>query len=142
MVVAGLVAGVVVVVATAVVIGRVNFQRRISAEVGELLARGKGIPRTALIEADHALLPEPVRRWLRYSQVVGKERPAIVRLKQTGQFRLGEDRSWMPFTAEQYYTTDPPGFGRRHSKWRPCCSLQARTGTPMAWAAATCGSCT
>jgi hypothetical protein len=33
-----------------------------------------------------------------------------VRLKQEGQFRLGEDQDWMPFTAEQFYTTDPPGF--------------------------------
>ena len=27
-----------------------------------------------------------------------------------GQFRLGEDKGWMPFQAEEYYTTDPPGF--------------------------------
>jgi hypothetical protein len=23
---------------------------------------------------------------------------------------MGQDRGWMPFTAEEYYTTDPPGY--------------------------------
>jgi hypothetical protein len=31
-----------------------------------------------------------------------------VRLRQQGEFDLG--RGWMPFTAEQYFTIDPPGF--------------------------------
>jgi len=54
-------------------------------------------------------LPEPVRRWLRYSQVVGAQRPAMARLRQDGDFRL-EGMGWMPFRAEQYFTTNPPGF--------------------------------
>jgi hypothetical protein len=50
-----------------------------------------------------------VQRWLRYSGVVGKPIPTAVRLRQEGELRLG-DRGWVPFTAEEYYTTDPPGF--------------------------------
>ena len=37
-------------------------------------------------------------------------RPVTVRLKQEGMFRLGADKSWLPFTAAEYYTTDPPGY--------------------------------
>jgi hypothetical protein len=33
-----------------------------------------------------------------------------VRLTQEGQFRMGEDKGWMPFRAQKYYTTDPPGY--------------------------------
>src|SRR5262249_32992735 len=40
----------------------------------------------------------------------GKERPAAIRLKQEGEMRLAAGQPWLPFTAEQYYTTDPPGF--------------------------------
>jgi hypothetical protein len=63
-----------------------------------------------VIEADLVGLPEPVQRWLRWSNVVGTAYPATVRLRQAGEFRMGQDRGWMPFTAEEYYTTDPPGY--------------------------------
>lgn len=109
-IIAGILVGVVVLAASAVAMGRVLFERHISAEIGELFARSRAARPSVLTEADLAGLPEPVRRWLRHSQVMGKERPVTVRLKQQGQFRLSEGQGWMPFTAEEYYTTDPPGF--------------------------------
>jgi Family of unknown function (DUF6544) len=39
-----------------------------------------------------------------------KERPATVRLKYGGEFRLGPDKAWMPYESQTYYTTDPPAF--------------------------------
>jgi hypothetical protein len=53
-------------------------------------------------------LPEPVRRYLVYTGVVGKPWIDTVHLKQSGRFRLGLDRPWMPMSAEEFYTTDPP----------------------------------
>jgi len=55
-------------------------------------------------------LPEPVQRYLRFTGVV--EHPWIksARLKQVGKFRQGADRPWMDFSAEEFYTTDPPGY--------------------------------
>jgi hypothetical protein len=55
-------------------------------------------------------LPEPVQRYLNYTAVVGKPRIDTVYLRQTGKFRQGLDRPWMPMRAEQWYTTNPPGF--------------------------------
>jgi hypothetical protein len=55
-------------------------------------------------------LPEPVRRYLNYTGVVGKPWINTVRLKQSGRFRTGPDKPWMQMTAVQYYTTNPPGF--------------------------------
>lgn len=55
-------------------------------------------------------LPEPIKRYMSYTGVVGKQWVDTVRLKQVGKFRLGLDRPWMPMTAEQIYTTNPPGF--------------------------------
>lgn len=55
-------------------------------------------------------LPEPVSRYLAYTGVVGKPWIESVRLKQAGRFRQGSDRPWMPMTAEEYYTIDPPSL--------------------------------
>lgn len=55
-------------------------------------------------------LPEPVRRYLNHTGVVGQPWINTVRLKQTGRFRTAPDKPWMPMTAIQYYTTSPPGF--------------------------------
>jgi hypothetical protein len=55
-------------------------------------------------------LPEPVQRYMIYTGVVGKPWIDTVHLKQAGRFRQGLDRPWMPMTAEQWYTTNPPAF--------------------------------
>jgi hypothetical protein len=87
----------------------VAFDRRIAREVQGLLAASKGRSRL-VTEADLVGLPAPVQRWLRWSNVLGTAYPVTVRLRQQGEFRMGQDRGWMPFTAEEYYTTDPPGY--------------------------------
>jgi len=55
-------------------------------------------------------LPGCVQKWLKTSQVVGKERIRTVRVKQTGSMRTQPDTAWMPFQAQYVYTTDQPGF--------------------------------
>jgi Family of unknown function (DUF6544) len=55
-------------------------------------------------------LPEPVRRYMEYTGVIGKPWIDTVQIKYHGRFRLGADRPWMPIRAEQHYTTNPPAF--------------------------------
>ena len=55
-------------------------------------------------------LPQTVQRYLDYTGVVGKPWVNNVHLKQTGRFRQGLERPWMPMTAEQWYTISPPAF--------------------------------
>jgi hypothetical protein len=55
-------------------------------------------------------LPEPARRYLEYTGVVGQPWVDTVRVRYKGVFRMAADRPWMPIKAEQVYTTDPPGF--------------------------------
>ncbi len=59
---------------------------------------------------DLAGLPEPVQRYMAFSGVVGTPWIRTVRIKQAGRFRQSPDRPWMPVTAVQTFTTDPPGF--------------------------------
>jgi hypothetical protein len=95
---------------TAAAIGRAAFERQIAGEVDQLLTAASGADASVVTEADLEPLPAPVQRWLRWSQVVGRERAVTVRLRGEGDFRLGDDRGWIPFRAEQHFTTDPPGF--------------------------------
>jgi hypothetical protein len=106
----GALAGVAVVAAASVATGNFLFERQVSGEVAALFAKSEGVRPSLLTEADIAGLPAPVQRWLRHSQVLGKERPLTVRLKQEGRIRLEAGQGWLPYTAEEYYTTDPPGF--------------------------------
>jgi hypothetical protein len=55
-------------------------------------------------------LPEPVQRYLRSVGIVGKRRIRTARQRQTGFFRMKQGGRWLPFSAEQHITTDPPGF--------------------------------
>jgi hypothetical protein len=108
-IVARTVLGLVSLGAAATVVGRGVLERRIAGEIDALLADAQPAPSTTVSEADLQRLPEPVRRWLRYAQVVGTQRPTTVRLRQEGDFQL-EGRGWRPYQAEQYFTTNPPGF--------------------------------
>jgi hypothetical protein len=97
-------------IVAAVGMGRVVFERRMDEELAALLA-ASGAPTPRIVtDDDLAGLPDPVQRWLHWAQVVGKPIPATVRLTQEGRFLQAEGRAWMPFTAEEYFTTDPPGF--------------------------------
>jgi len=55
-------------------------------------------------------LPEPVKRYMRYSGVVDYPWIQSVRLKQAGKFRQGADRPWMTFAADEFYITYPPSL--------------------------------
>ena len=89
---------------------RRSFRQLIDHETSDLLAAAQPPALAIVRESDLTGLPTPVRRWLRASGVVGTQIPAVVRLTQEGEFRLGPDKPWMPYRATQHYTTNPPGF--------------------------------
>jgi hypothetical protein len=72
-------------------------------------------------------LPNPVRRYLKLAQVVGKKIPRTVHLRQTGSFKTGPDRKWTPMVGEQWFSLDPPGF-----IWQGTIRL-----SPLLWISAT-----
>lgn len=56
-------------------------------------------------------LPIPVKRWLEYSNVIGRKQIETVYLKQKGLIKLKPDqKEWMEAEAEQYFTIDEPTF--------------------------------
>lgn len=61
-----------------------------------------------LTDADIQDLPEPVRRYIRYSGSLGKPKVYNFRIEFTGGIRKDEASEWMPFSSEQYNFMDKP----------------------------------
>ena len=70
---------------------------------------GKGNGDMITTERLHTL-PGLVQRYMQFSGVIGQPWIDTIFLKQTGRFRRAPDQPWMPVTAEQTFTTDPPSF--------------------------------
>jgi len=75
-----------------------------------LLLHGEQAQPRLIAQAQVPGLPEPVQRYLRYAQVMGKEPIRTVRLKQEGVMRTQPGQKWLPFVAQQYFATTPPAF--------------------------------
>ncbi|HLI51215.1 MAG TPA: DUF6544 family protein [Thermomicrobiaceae bacterium] len=94
-----------------------RFIQQVRREVATLLAQSDcgqdGVITDQMLEG----LPEPARRYLAYSGVVGRPRVRTVYLTQKGRMRAGEQLPWLPLDARQWYSVSPPGFvwdGRLH----------------------------
>lgn len=90
-------------------LGKYLFKKKITKEITQLF----NTPREGKVlikESDLKQLPQCVQNWLHRSNVVGKEKITTVRLKQIGFLRMGEEKKWLPFTAEQYFSLKEPGF--------------------------------
>jgi hypothetical protein len=75
-----------------------------------LMQHGEQAQPGSISEAQVLGLPEPMQRYLRYAQVVGKAPIRTVRLTQDGVMRMQPGQKWLPFVAQQYFTTKPPAF--------------------------------
>lgn len=103
------------------------MRRAIGKDVQALLEDAQGGLPTVITEAQLARLPEIVQRYLRYTRILGKEAARTVHLTQQCAMRMKSGGRWLPMVAEQYYTTDPPGF-HWHGTIRPF-PLIALSGT-------------
>lgn len=56
------------------------------------------------------MLPEPVRRYLRFTVREGTRAIRTARLQHDGFFRTKPDQRWLPIDGEQYFTTAAPDF--------------------------------
>jgi hypothetical protein len=90
--------------------GHRAFTRMVGRDVQALRARAAPGRAGVVTEEMLADLPEPVRRYLRYTGVVGRPFPGTIQLRQEGQLGPGPGQPWMPVDAEEHYSVQPPGF--------------------------------
>ncbi len=87
-----------------------RFNAKTSREKMELKANNTVIEQTIDEEMAEGL-PAPVKRWLKNSGMMGKEKIHTVHLKQRGLMRLQPDQQqWTETEAEQFFTIEKPGF--------------------------------
>ena len=55
-------------------------------------------------------LPPPVARYFQFALAPGHLLVRRAQISWTGEFRTQPGSKWRPFTADQQFTTDPPGF--------------------------------
>ena len=93
-------------------VGYRAFSRLVRRDVQALTTRAARASRGPDVVTEQMLagLPEPVRRYLRYTGVVGKPFVHTVRLTQKGRMRPGPGQPWMRLEAEEHYSVRPPGF--------------------------------
>ena len=88
-----------------------RFDRLVERDVEALLARATTSAGEAVVTEEMLKdLPEPVRRYLRHTGIVGKPFVDSVYLEQKGQMYLNSNQGWVPLDAKEHYTVQPPGF--------------------------------
>lgn len=90
--------------------GRRAFACMVRNEVDSLVAQSSDEGTPLVSEEMLDGVPEPVRRYLRFTGVIGKPIARTVYLRQTGTMRLAVNQPGIPLTAQQWYTTKPAGF--------------------------------
>lgn len=105
----GTIANVIILIPSIAAFGFWDFGRMVDRELEVLLAAP--VSEKRILKQDMiGGVPPIVRKWLERSNIVGKEIAHTVRLKQTGQMRSQPDGKWMPVEADQWFTTEKPGF--------------------------------
>ena len=98
-----------VVVALVSIISKIVFNQKVKKEL-DVLTENLTYEDKEIVSEDISQLPDPVKRWLIYSGVVGNSDIKYVEMQQDIRMRLGEDKPWMNASAKQYITADEPGF--------------------------------
>jgi hypothetical protein len=105
----GTIANVIILVAVVLSAASLRFKASSKQEVNYLISSAST---DQYIITDEMItdLPPVVQVWLRNANILGKQMPSSIHIKQKGSMRTDVHADWMPFDAEQYFTIDPPGF--------------------------------
>jgi hypothetical protein len=104
----GTIANVIILIAVIFSYGAWSFDRMANDELKSFLPKKIGRRTVSAKMLDEQ--PTVVQKWLKRSNIIGKEIIQTAHLKQEGEMRLKPDSDWMEVEAEQYITTNPPGF--------------------------------
>lgn len=105
----GTFANIIALVGIVLAYGSWDFNAMVKKELAAFFSKEEPA-KTVLTKEMLAPLPPVVQKWLERSGTVGKEIVRTVHLKQTGEMKTKPDGNWIPFGAEQWNTTNPPGF--------------------------------
>jgi hypothetical protein len=84
----------------------ISFEDRYKKEVETELALSTTNVKSILTENDLVNLPEPIKKYLRYSGVIGMPKVANFMIEFNGKIRKDNQSEWMPFASQQYNFLD------------------------------------
>lgn len=109
----GTIANLIILIPFMIAVAGWQMKRNYNAEVKQMLPQPGSKNNSTISQQMLEPLPFVVQKWLRRSGVVGRENIQQVYLQQTGEMMTKQNGNWIPFTAEQYFTTNKPAFNWR-----------------------------
>lgn len=85
-----------------------NFSHKFRTDVNDGFKQTENVQPSILTESDMEHLPEPVKRYLRYTGSVGKPKVSNFKIEFKGKIRKDEKSELMPFTSEQFNFMEKP----------------------------------
>ncbi|MEO6219553.1 MAG: DUF6544 family protein [Ginsengibacter sp.] len=92
------------------ILGKINLFIQFHKEVKDLFSQSKNISQKIFDYKQLIGLPEPVQRYFKHVLKDGQPYISYDRITHDGQFKTGLDKDWINIKAEQYATTERPGF--------------------------------
>ncbi len=107
----GTIPNIIILTVSVVSFGYYHFQKIIEHETVQLLNKNLNIENRTLNESNLSNLPDPVKKWLKNSGVIGKPFISYGKVSQIAEMQMKpEQDNWMTAKAIQYTTIDNPAF--------------------------------
>lgn len=98
----GTIANLIILVVTTIGFFQIKFKNEYKNEVKIGLEQSKNLQKIVLTEAEIAYLPEPIKKYIRYTGFIGKPIVNNFRIDFSGKIRDHAKPVWMELTSEQY----------------------------------------
>jgi hypothetical protein len=104
----GTIANTIILVALIIGYSTARYYRAYQDEVKRGFQQEARLQTSELTESDIRDLPEPIKKYLRFTGSIGKAKVNNFKTEFTGKIRKDEQSAWMPFTSEQYNFMEMP----------------------------------
>jgi hypothetical protein len=104
----GTIANVIILIVSIIGYGTWSYYGKYKNDVKTGLQQKEYFQNSELSETDIQQLPEPVKKYLRYTGSIGKPKVNNFKIEFVGKIRKDEQSEWMPFTSEQYNFMETP----------------------------------
>jgi hypothetical protein len=104
----GVAAAVALGAAVGIAVGTRRWKRDSAAAIGRLYAPGHAPAEVSGVQPED--LPEPVERYFRFALTAGQPLVRHAFIRWGGELLMFGSSGWRPFSAEQHFSGNPPGF--------------------------------
>lgn len=104
----GTIANIILLITAVVGFSTWSYFNKYRNDVALAFQQADYFPQEVLTEADIIQLPEPVKKYMRYTGCIGKPKVNNFKIEFSGKIRKDEQSEWMNFRSEQYNFMNSP----------------------------------